>query len=78
MLDLPCGVDYPMVMAKRVYDAIDAEAERQGTALRRGRGQVCKPYGFNKRTHAERKARRDGEARQECRTVKSRIFVEAW
>ena len=65
-------------MAKRVLDPIDIEAERQGGALRRGRQQQCKPYGFNKRTHAERRARRDGEARQECRTVKTRMFVEAW
>ena len=65
-------------MAKRVLDPIDVEAERQGTALRRGRQQQCKPYGFNKRTHAERRARRDGETRQECRTVKSCMFVEAW
>lgn len=67
-----------MGMAKRVLDPIDIEAERQGSALRRGRQQQCKPYGFNKRTHTERRARRDGEARQECRTVKTRMFVEAW
>lgn len=77
-IDLPYGAGYTLGMAKRIIDAIDMEAERQGTALRRGRGQVCKPFGFNKRTHAERRTRRDGEARQECRAVKSRIFVEAW
>jgi len=65
-------------MAKRVLDPIDLEAERQGAALRRGQQQQCKPFGFNKRTHKERKARLDGEARQECRTVKTRIFVETW
>lgn len=65
-------------MAKRVLDPIDIEAERQGAAVARGRQQQCKPFGFNKRTHAERKMRRDGEARQECRTVKRSIFVETW
>ena len=77
-IDLLYGAGYTLGMAKRIIDAIDMEAERQGTALRRGRGQVCKPCGFNKRTHKERKARRDGEARQECRIVKTATFVEAW
>ena len=77
-LDPPYGAGYTLGMAKRTIDGIDAEAERQGAALRRGRSQVCKPFGFNKRTHAERRARRDGEARQECRAVKTRTFVEAW
>ena len=62
-------------MAKRVLDPIDLEAERQGTALRRGRQQQCKPFGLNKRTHKERKARLDGEFRQQCRVVKSSLFV---
>lgn len=57
-------------MAKRVLDTIDIEAERQGTALLRGRQQVCKPFGFNKRTHKERKARRDGEFRQQSRIIR--------
>ena len=57
-------------MAKRVLDPIDIEAERQGTALLRGRQQVCKPFGFNKRTHKERKARRDGEFRQQSRIIR--------
>lgn len=65
-------------MAKRVIDSIDLQVERECAALRRARGQQCKPFGFNKRTHKERKARRDGEARQECRTVKNSIFVETW
>jgi hypothetical protein len=64
-------------MAKRVLDTIDLEAERQGTALRRGRQQQCKPFGFNKRTHKERKARRDGEFRQQCRIIRGiRIMLE--
>ncbi len=62
-------------MAKRVLDPIDIEAERQGAALRRGRQQQCKPFGLNKRTHKERKARLDGEFRQQCRVVKSSIFI---
>ena len=62
-------------MPKRVLDPIDLEAERQGTALRRGRQQQCKPFGLNKRTHKERKARLDGEFRQQCRVVKSSLFV---
>ena len=57
-------------MAKRVLDPIDIEAERQGVALLRGRQQVCKPFGFNKRTHKERKARRDGEFRQQSRIIR--------
>jgi hypothetical protein len=65
-------------MAKRVLDSIDIEAERQGAAVARGRQQQCKPFGFNKRTHKERKARLDGEFRQQCRTVKTRMFVETW
>ena len=65
-------------MAKRVLDSIDIQVERECAALRRARQQQCKPFGFNKRTHAERKMRRDGEARQECRTVKRSIFVETW
>ena len=65
-------------MPKRIIDSIDIEAERESLALLRARQQQCKPFGFNKRTHKERKARRDGEARQECRTVKTRIFVETW
>jgi hypothetical protein len=64
-------------MAKRVIDPIDIEAERQGAALRRGRHQECKPFGFNKRTHKERKARRDGEFRQQCRIIRGiRIMLE--
>lgn len=65
-------------MAKRVIDSIDIQVERECAALRRARGQQCKPFGFNKRTHAERRARRDGEARQECRIVKRSTFMEAW
>lgn len=57
-------------MAKRVLDTIDLEAERQGAAILRGRQQVCKPFGFNKRTHKERKARRDGEFRQQSRIIR--------
>ena len=64
-----------MGMAKRVLDSIDMEAERQGTALSRGRQQVCKPFGFNKRTHKERKARLDGEFRQQCRAIKNNMFI---
>jgi hypothetical protein len=64
-------------MAKRVLDPIDLEAERQGEALRRGRQQQCKPFGFNKRTHKERKTRRDGEFRQQCRIIRGiRIMLE--
>ena len=64
-------------MAKRVLDTIDIEAERQGTALLRGRQQVCKPFGFNKRTHKERKARRDGEFRQQRRVIRGiQIMLE--
>jgi len=62
-------------MAKRILDPIDLEAERQGVAVARGRQQQCKPFGFNKRTHKERKARLDGEFRQQCRVVKSSLFV---
>ena len=64
-------------MAKRVLDPIDLEAERQGAALRRGRQQQCKPFGFNKRTHKERKARRDGEFRQQSRIIRGiQIMLE--
>ena len=64
-------------MAKRVLDPIDIEAERQGAALIRGRQQVCKPFGFNKRTHAERKSRRDGEFRQQSRIIRGiQIMLE--
>jgi hypothetical protein len=64
-------------MAKRIIDSIDIEAERESLALRRARQQQCKPFGFNKRTHKERKARRDGEFRQQSRIIRGiQIMLE--
>ena len=64
-------------MPKRIIDSIDIEAERESLALLRARQQQCKPFGFNKRTHKERKARRDGEFRQQSRIIRGiQIMLE--
>jgi len=57
-------------MPKRVIDRFDLEAEREGAAVRRHNGNVCKPFGNGKAIIKQRKMHNDAEAKIECRTVK--------
>lgn len=64
-------------MAKRSFDAIDAQAERHGAALRACATHVSKPFGWNRRTLKERAGFAKGEARIECKTIRDR-YERSW
>ena len=57
-------------MPKRVIDRFDLEAEREGAAVRKHNGTICKPFGNGKAIIKQRKMHDDAAARIECKTVK--------
>lgn len=57
-------------MAKKKWDHLDEEAEREGNA--RSRFVVLRVGGYGKRTQKARKGQRDAEKFIERRTVKDR------
>jgi hypothetical protein len=58
------------IMAKRVIDDIDIQAEREGSAVVRHNKTICKPFGMGKTITKQRKMHADGEAYIERKTIK--------
>jgi hypothetical protein len=54
---------------KRHIDRIDIEAEREAHFVALHARTITKPWGYNKKTHANRAARRAADAWIECRTI---------
>ncbi len=54
---------------KRYIDSIDIAAEREANSIRKHAQTISKPWGYNKKTHANRAARRAADAWIECRTI---------
>jgi hypothetical protein len=59
-----------VTMPKRVIDKFDIEAEREGNAVKKHGGSICKPFGHGKGILKQRKMHKDGEAFIERRTIK--------
>ena len=57
-------------MPKRIIDAIDLEAEREGFFVAKHNATICKPFGLNKGIIKQRRMRLNGEKRIECKTIK--------
>ena len=60
-------------MPKRHIDSIDMEAEREGSAVRKHNGNVCRPFGWGRSILKQRRGHLDGDKRIECRTVKQKF-----
>jgi hypothetical protein len=60
-------------MPKRILDAIDIEAEREGSAVRRHNSTVCRPFGWGKGIAKQRRGHHAGEKHIECRTIKQKF-----
>jgi hypothetical protein len=58
-------------MPKRVIDRFDIEAEREGSAVVRHNRSICKPFGHGKVISKQRRSHSSGEAKIECRTIKT-------
>jgi hypothetical protein len=54
-------------MPKKIIDAFDLEAEREGSAVRRHNSTICRPFGWGKRIIKQRKGHLDGESKIEVR-----------
>ena len=57
-------------MPKRIIDAFDLEAEREGHFVAKHNQTICRPFGWGKTIKKQRRMQLDGEKRIECKTLK--------
>ncbi len=57
------------IMAKRKWDSIDEEAERQGSAFKIQLTQISR-VGWGKKITKQRKMQKDADKRIECKLIK--------
>ena len=62
---------YNEIMSKRIWDRIDQQAEKEAGEVYKHSRTICKPFGYNKKTHKNRAARAAADAFIECKTNKN-------